>query len=240
MSVFDVELRLAPGVSASRVEPFLCDQLAIVAQSEWVLHAMPEGLALYYRPEPNWLPLRLDFIAGALGYRTAHQRGELVVRACRGKGPLADLTGGVGRDAWVLASAGRRLYLIERHPLLVTLLREALERARKRRPGVVELIQLEHGDARDWLAQQSVAGALIDPMFPQRHRGLAGRELQILQRLVPGDDREAADLLMCARRQVQKRIVVKRPRNGSLLGSSEPDNQLCGRSVRYDIYRGCG
>jgi 16S rRNA (guanine1516-N2)-methyltransferase len=58
-------------------------------------------------------------------------------------------------------------------------------------------------------------------------------------RSLVGEDADAHRLLQAALRVARRRVVVKRPRRGELLGP-DPDHQLEGKSTRFDIYLTAG
>ena len=77
----------------------------------------------------------LDFVRGCSGYRTRRGGGrqQPLARAVglrQGRSPeVLDVTAGLGRDAFVLASLGCQVVLLERSPVIAALLFDALERA---------------------------------------------------------------------------------------------------------------
>jgi 16S rRNA (guanine1516-N2)-methyltransferase len=74
----------------------------------------------------------------------------------------------------------------------------------------------------------------LDPMFPQRQKsGLVKKKFQLLQQLErPCTDGEA--LLSAAIAAGARKIVIKRPLKGELLGGRTPDYSLKGKTIRYD------
>ena len=54
-----------------------------------------------------------------------------------------------------------------------------------------------------------------------------------------GEDLDASRLFEAAMRVARRRVVVKRPRRGELLGPN-PDHQHEGKSTRFDIYLTAG
>jgi len=210
----------------------------------WLELAEP-GLTLVSDTRPP-MRLRVDFLAGAQGYRTARrgQQRELVARACGLAGhnarlPIIDATAGLGRDAFVLASLGAKVALFERDPVVHALLADGLARAREKLPEIIQRMTLSLGDARQTGAERR-AGPLqavyLDPMYPGRRRAAAGKELTMLQALLPGPDDEQA-LLDWALSLTPQRVVVKRQRRAPPLAGRAADHQLMGRSTRFDIYR---
>lgn len=214
-------------------------------QSGYWLALSDAGLTLVSDTRPP-MRLRVDFLAGAQGYRTARrgQQHERVVQACglsatHANLPIIDATAGLGRDAFVLASRGAEVELFERDPLVHALLADGLARARCTFPQIIQRMRLSFGDAR----QQSAAGrtgplqaVYLDPMYTGRRRAAAGKALTMLQAVLPAPDDEKA-LLDWALSMAPQRVVVKRQRRAEPLARRQPDHQLMGRSTRFDVYR---
>src|SRR3954466_8676598 len=103
-----------------------------------------------------------DFATGAVGYRFRLGRGrrQALARAAgfvSGPTPtIIDATAGLGRDAFMLASLGAHVTLIERSPEVHALLQEGLAKASAAGPefaAVVERMTLLYGDSRFLLAE---------------------------------------------------------------------------------------
>ncbi len=80
----------------------------------------------------------IDFIAGNLAHRQQYGggRGQSIAKAIGLKQGLAppsvlDATAGLAKDAYVLACLGCRLTLLERSPVIVELINDAIERAKE-------------------------------------------------------------------------------------------------------------
>jgi 16S rRNA (guanine1516-N2)-methyltransferase len=190
----------------------------------------------------------VDFVDGPTGHRLRSTRfGKQPLATAMGlsSSPMhvVDATAGLGRDAFLLASLGCEVTAIERCPILGALLQDGLDRA-KRGPQAVraagQRISLLIGDARSLLSSLTADATsdvvYLDPMYPPRNkRALPKKELRICRALV-GDDRDAGELFLIARRVARKRVVVKRPRHAPLL-SPRPHLQIRTKMVRYDVYR---
>ncbi len=144
-----------------------------------------------------------------------------------------DATGGLARDAFVLACFGYRLTVAERHPVIFALLRDAVRRARH--PEVRELLghmTFLRGDSARILPVVEPAPDVVylDPMFtwPKgSRRALPKKEMQISRRVV-GADRDWAQVLGAALACAQRRVVLKQP----LIAPVRPRlRRLCGRLV---------
>jgi 16S rRNA (guanine1516-N2)-methyltransferase len=189
-----------------------------------------------------------DFVTGRAAHRLRYGggRGQLIARAVglkKGETPaILDLTAGLGRDAFVLASLGCVVTLVERSSIVAALLRDGLERALgdSTTAGVVQRMGLEEVDAGDYLRQlgRQIAPAVcyLDPMYPHTKKSaLPGKEMRLFREVV-GEDLDAAAVLNHARQVATKRVVVKRPRKAKCLIAEKPDFQIIGKSTRYDIY----
>jgi len=64
---------------------------------------------------------------------------------------VLDVTAGFGEDAWLLAAVGCRVLAVERHPVVATLLRDALRRAAEQKPGPAERLLVLQEDGRELL-----------------------------------------------------------------------------------------
>ncbi len=184
-----------------------------------------------------------DFTGGKALYRLG--QGELITRAMgitKLDNPyIIDATAGLGRDAFVLASKGCHVTMIERAPLVFLLLEDALQRARENPDTreIAERMQLINSDANDYLNTKNASPAdivYLDPMYPERKKtALVKKEMQLFQVLLKNDDPGHA-LLQPALQKAGHRVVVKRPRKGEYLNQQKPDFSLTGKSIRFDVY----
>lgn len=193
--------------------------------------------------------LFIDFASASNNYRRQHGggNGQPIAKAVGIKTyglPLSviDATAGLGQDAFVLASLGCRITLIERNPQVAEALVDALQRG-SQSDAIHEIIgrmNLYVGDAITILqnlpTDQYPDIVYLDPMFPERNKSsLVKQELRILKELV-GADLDADKLLNLARHIARKRVVVKRPRIAPYLANVEPHASQVGKANRFDIY----
>ncbi len=190
--------------------------------------------------------LRCDFVGGPVGHRLRFGggRGQALPKAAgfsRGNTPeIVDATAGLGRDAFLLASLGARVTLIERSPEMHALLADGLARARDAGPELAAIIArmtLLAGDAKSLLPGLGPEIVLVDPMHPPRGKSaLVKQEMRLLRGLV-GTDADAAELMQIALRSARKRVVLKWPlRAEAMPGLPQPSHQIVGKSVRYDVF----
>lgn len=215
--------------------------------ADFALQLGEHGLQLLQLGPDSPGPVRVDFLEGA----TAHRRqfgggsGQMIAKAVgvqSGVRPqVLDATAGLGRDAFVLATLGCEMQLIERQAIIAALLEDGLRRAagdfevgtivarmRLRQGNAIELMRAWAGDAPQVI--------YLDPMFPHRDKSaLVKKEMRLFRPLV-GDDMDAPTLLEAALKLASHRVVVKRPRKAPIIEGQKPSYSLEGKSSRYDIY----
>ncbi|MFZ5594401.1 MAG: class I SAM-dependent methyltransferase [Pseudomonadota bacterium] len=194
-------------------------------------------------------PVYVDFTGGAASHRRRYGGGknQPIARAVGLKGGAApsvlDATAGLGRDAFVLASLGCTVRMIERSPIVATLLQDGLRRARQD-PGIGAMVNermtLITGNAVEHMRQltheQRPDVVYLDPMYPPRDKSaLVKKEMRALQKLL-GHDPDIAELLDTALHCARKRIVVKRPRHAPPIEGRAPSMAIESENTRFDVY----
>ncbi|MFD2229187.1 class I SAM-dependent methyltransferase [Alkalimarinus sediminis] len=192
-------------------------------------------------------PVRADFVSGKVDHRRKFGggKGQLIAKAVGLKSGITphvlDGTAGLGRDAFVLASLGCEVTLLERSPVVAELLSAGLEQARLSYDvaPIIALMTMISADSIEWLTTQAEAVAdviYLDPMFPDRDKSsLVKKEMRLFKPLV-GGDLDASALLKAALEKARYRVVVKRPRKAPEIEGVKPTLKLEGKSSRYDIY----
>jgi 16S rRNA (guanine1516-N2)-methyltransferase len=191
-------------------------------------------------------PVYVDFVHGAVGHRRQFGGGKnqliakaVGIKASKEKLKVLDVTAGLGRDAFVLASLGCEVLMCERSPVIYQLLQDGLHRAKKEAWFQRLNLKLIQANAIDYLQsrQAFIPDVIyIDPMFPEKTKSaLVKKEMRVLREVV-GDDVDADQLLSLALSVAKKRVVVKRPRLASALTHQVPHHQCVGKSGRYDVY----
>ncbi len=194
----------------------------------------------------------VDFIAGAANHRRLYGGGksQLIAKAVglnKGIHPtILDATTGLGADAFVLASLGCSITMLERSPLIALLLEDGLVRALQMaelKP-ILQRMQLICADSVEYMANIAEENrpdiVYLDPMFPERSKtAKVKKEMTFFHDLV-GFAQDENELLNIALRTATKRVVVKRPKSASPLAGSlaerAPNFEFAGKSSRYDIY----
>ena len=197
--------------------------------------------------EPGIAPVVIDFVSGETAYRRkyGHAGGEAISKAVgikKGHRPnIVDATAGWGRDAFVLATMGCRVHMIERSKIIAKLLKDGLRRAEQDEKvgGLIkDKLSLTSGESRIELLQTPFEPEVIylDPMFPQKEKSaLVKKEMRVLQEVV-GQDEDADALLNLALTIATTRVVVKRPAYANFLSGTKPQTSIKTKKHRFDIY----
>jgi len=191
-------------------------------------------------------PIFIDFETGKNAHRRQFGggRGQPLAKAIglkKGATPtIIDATAGFGRDAFVLANLGCQIILVERNPLIATLLEDALQRASDN-PEISEIISgmsLINDNAIHYLSKLKARPDVIymDPMYPSREKSaLVKKDMRLLHKLA-GPDTDSEQLLTVAREVALKRVVIKRPKSAPFVGDQKPATSIESKNTRYDVY----
>lgn len=221
--------------------------LQLDAEAEFALQLGGEGLQLVELAAGAPGPVRVDFVEGAVAHRRQFGggSGQMIAKAVGiqpGVRPqLLDATAGLGRDAFVLASLGCEVGMIERQPIIAALLEDGLTRAAldPETAAIIARMRLLSGDAIELMSHWDAPVPQVihlDPMFPHRDKSaLVKKEMRLFRPLVGADD-DAPQLLAVALQLASHRVVVKRPRKAPCIEGPTPGYCLEGKSSRYDIY----
>ena len=189
-------------------------------------------------------PLRVNFSQPEFltRLRQAGKKSELVARAVKaGAGVrVLDCTAGLARDAFVLASLGCEVTLVERSRVVSTLLLDGLKRARQvpELSSAANRIKLTNADSLALMAQTDLECDVIyiDPMFPEKQGAAAVRgPMQHLQRFL-GTDEDAMALLSGALQSGCSRVVLKRPPQSDWLSPIQPTHVFKNKNSRYEVF----
>lgn len=226
----------------------LCDKWQLVHDntSPLALVLTEDRLELRKQDEPKLGAIAVEFASGAMAHRRKFGggRGEAVAKAVGIKGDylptVIDATAGLGRDAFVLASIGCKVLLVERNPIVCALLEDGLNRAYQD-PEIGAFMQermvlVDVRNISQFTSGQISDVVYLDPMYPHKQKSaLVKKEMRVFQHLV-GADLDADDFLAVARHLARKRVVVKRPDYAPYLANQTPDFSHTTKNHRFDVY----
>ena len=195
-------------------------------------------------------PIFTDFTSGQIAHRRIYGggKGQIIARAVglnkMSTPVILDATAGMGKDAFIFASLGARVILMERSMVAAALLTDALHRAAQHSQiaDIINRMEFIFADARllgtdrGVILDQQVDVIYLDPMFPHRKKSaLVKKEMLAFQQLI-GDDADSDELLPICRQQAKKRVVVKRPLKAPYLNNTQPSLSMTMKRHRFDIY----
>ncbi|MGE0080017.1 MAG: class I SAM-dependent methyltransferase [Thiohalomonadaceae bacterium] len=193
-------------------------------------------------------PIFVDFVGGAVGHRRRFGggRGQPIAKAAglkAGMSPrVVDATAGLGRDAFVLASLGCEVTLVERSAVAAALLADGMRRGAldAETAPILARMTLVHAQAVPWLRglaeEERPDVVYLDPMFPHREKSaLVKKEMRAFQAVI-GADEDADALLDVALAAARRRVVVKRPKGAPFLAGRGPTLDYPTKNHRFDVY----
>ena len=212
-----------------------------------VLNVTPMHLEI--RDLEQGVAIHIDFTTGTLAHRRQFGGGknQPLARAI-GMKPgftprVLDATAGLAKDAFVLATLGCPVTLIERSSCVAALIADAIQRAADDEsfsPLLQHGFELVNANAIDYLsgltAESKPDVIYLDPMYPEKQKtALVKKNMKILQKLL-GQDTDTEHLLSAARMNARKRVVVKRPKGAEFIADVKPAFAIASKNTRYDVY----
>jgi len=192
--------------------------------------------------------IHVDFLEGALAHRQQFGggRGQAIAKAIglkHGKSPtVLDATAGLARDAYILATLGCKVTLVEQSPALYTLIKNGIERALASdlKHFINNFTNLVCADSVLFIknagSDVSPDVIYIDPMYPERKKSaLVKKDMQILHKLI-GYSKKNDGILEAALEYATQRVVVKRPIHANPINDIKPAANISSKKTRYDIY----
>jgi 16S rRNA (guanine1516-N2)-methyltransferase len=190
--------------------------------------------------------LKCSFIEGPILHRLKYGkgRGQNLAKAVGMKSnknrTIIDSTAGLGYDAFILASLGANVTLIERSKQIHDLLKAGILEA-KFHGGeiskIVDRMNLLYGDSKDILPSISPEVILIDTMNKDRKKSALVKNNMRLVREIVGSDPDYIDLINVSLNCATRRVVIKQPRYEEPLKEIKAcSHQILGKTIRYDVY----
>ncbi len=218
----------------------------IQARSDFRLVEVEGRLGLRQECEPDSMAVFVDFQAPALNYRLSSalkQQGLSKAVGIKGstRPSVLDATAGFAKDAFLLASQGCRVHMLERDEFVHALLEDGIKRGRESEDESVlqglESLSLQYANFLDAdLSGSDWDVVMLDPMFPESKKSArVKKDMFALQGLL-GASTDAEQMWERACVIAKKRVVVKRSKNAPTLGRRKPDFQYKGSSSRFDVY----
>ena len=231
----------------------------ISAEIDFYLSLRERRLSLTNLRMPQQVSINVNFSSGASTHRREQGGGknQALAKAIglnkKNNAELAqttvlDATAGLAKDAFVIATLGCVVTMVEQSPIVAALLRDGLDRGMDdiEIQHIVENMNLVVANSIDYMRSDLLLKnppdvVYLDPMYPERKKSAkVKKEMQTLQRLLGHkttahqDDLET--LLSAALQCANKRVVVKRPKGAQSLSARPPAHTIESKKTRYDVY----
>jgi 16S rRNA (guanine1516-N2)-methyltransferase len=190
--------------------------------------------------------VKCSFIEGPILHRLKYGkgRGQNLAKAVGMKSnknrTIVDATAGLGYDAFILASLGANVTLIERSKIMHNLLQEGISEAKSfggEISGIINRMNLIFGDSKFILPDLLPEVILIDTMYKDRKKTALVKNDMRLVRDIVGSDSDYIQLIDVALNQASNRVVIKQPRYADQIDNIKPySHQILGKTIRYDVY----
>lgn len=233
------ERALASQLNVELVE----DELLGNAQVQFYLKYLPEGLSLCEVGRNAAGPTRVDFYDAGLTLRASNsiKQQNLIKALGLKKYPkprILDGMAGLGKDAFLMASAGGSVQMLEKSSIVYALLEDGLERLSVGMGGESKLpLVAQHADFLKCIyTKQDFDIVYLDPMYPiVGRKSRAKKDMDRLHDLV-GIDRQEQRQLDKALGIADRRVIIKRAKNAPDFATKKPDISYRGSSSRFDVY----
>lgn len=240
-----VDIDLAKKIAHKWKFNYIGDVASAKKDLPFLLQVNQQTLELIKCDEPKLGAIKVDFVEGASAHRRKFGggRGQDIAKAIglkHGFTPhVLDATAGLGRDAFVLASLGCKVTMLERMPVVAAMLDNGLQRALLYADvaEISQLMSINYASSINAISQQEKPDVIyLDPMYPHKGKSaLVKKEMRVFQTLV-GEDRDADALLTPALNMAKYRVVVKRPSYAEPLAGKKPSMSINMKKNRFDVY----
>lgn len=227
----------------------LVQQTELVLTADQIKAQLPENLTLsiedgvlcLYDIDNPQSKLKVDFVGGALSYRSKQHLGaENLIKACQIKGQdtvrVLDATCGLGTDSFLLHQAGFSVTAIEKNSITFLLLLDGINRYQH--DSEQSCFVLKYGNGIKQFQNHHYDVIYLDPMFPNKIKSAKNKKaMQLFQNIHQHEPDDANEILNSALRSTCQRVVIKRPTKSPILTSYKPTFQVKGKTCRFDAYQ---
>ena len=153
---------------------------------------------------------------------------------------IVDATAGLGYDAFILASIGAKVTLIERSEKMYDILQNGINEGVAfggEIERIINRMDLLLGDSKDILVKLSPEVVMIDTMYKDRKKTALVKNNMRLVREIVGPDSDYVELLEIALNCAKNRVVLKQPRYADPIREIRKcSHQILGKTIRYDVF----
>ena len=154
---------------------------------------------------------------------------------------ILDCTGGFAKDAAVLASLGNDVTLIDRNPLIMSLLIDAREKIKSDDIRYIfNKIKIRFGNCIEFIRNTNKHFDYIyfDFMFNINKSALPSKNEQFLREIVKNDINENVDIIHETIQRVKSKIIIKEHISSNDYDNFDIINTYRGKTVKYHLLEG--
>ena len=154
---------------------------------------------------------------------------------------ILDCTGGFAKDAAVLASLGNDVTLIDRNPLIMSLLIDAREKIKSDDIRYIfSRIKIRFGNCIEFIRNTSKNFEYVyfDFMFNINKSALPSKNEQFLREIVKNDINENIDIIHETIQRVKSKIIIKEHISSNDYDNFDIINTYKGKTVKYHLLEG--
>ena len=211
---------------------------ALPTSSKITLHKTHDGYEIRDNEKNMKMSLSFDDYSKILLDNKKHKLNKIF----KGKNlSILDCTGGFARDTAILASLGNNVTLIERNPLIMSLLVDAREKIKSDDIRYIfNKIKIRFGNCIEFIRNTNKHFDYIyfDFMFNINKSALPSKNEQFLRKIVKNDVDENLDIVHETVQRVMSKIIIKEHISSNDYGNFDIINTYKGKTVKYHLLEG--
>jgi len=208
------------------------------ASAKITLHKTSDGYEIRDNEKNMKMSLSFDDYSKILLDNKKHQLNKIL----KAKNlSILDCTGGFARDAAILASLGNNVTLIDRNPLIMSLLVEAREKIKSDDIRCIfSRIKIRFGNCIEFIRNTNKHFDYIyfDFMFNINKSALPSKNEQFLREIVKNDINENVDIIHETIQRVKSKIIIKEHISSNDYDNFDIINTYKGKTVKYHLLEG--
>ena len=212
--------------------------ISLRTPSKITLHKTSDGYEIRDNEKNMKMSLSFDDYSKILLDNKKHQLNKIFKAK---NSSILDCTGGFARDAAILASLGNNVTLIERNPLIMSLLVDAREKIKSDDIRYIfSRIKIRFGNCIDFIRNTSEHFEYIyfDFMFNVNKSALPSKNEQFLRKIVKNDINENVDIIQETIQRVKSKIIIKEHISSNDYNNFDIINTYKGKTVKYHLLKG--
>ena len=208
------------------------------ASPKITLHKTSDGYEIWDNEKNMKMSLSFDDYSKILLDNKKHQLNKIF----KAKNlSILDCTGGFARDAAILASLGNNVTLIDRNPLIMSLLVDAREKIKTDDIRYIfNRIKSKFGNCIDFIRNTNKHFDYIyfDFMFNTNKSALPSKNEQFLRKIVKNNINENIDIIYETIQRVRSKIIIKEHISSNDYDNFDIINTYKGKTVKYHLLEG--